>query len=852
MEETWRETAEDFDLALTAEEDEQGTINLRLDYRTDLFEEATATGMLGQLQTLLEGVIANPDRRISELPLLTEAESRQLLVEWNDTARDYPAGLCAHECFERQAEQTPGALALIDGPRQWTYQELDARANQLARSLQKRGLSPEQLVAVRLERSAEWVVAVLGVLKAGGAYLPLDPQLPAERLRFTLEDARVEILLTQQSLRSDLPAELRHVVCLDTDWPEIAACPADRPVRQAGREQLAYVIYTSGSTGRPKGVMIEHRALVNYTQAAIEQYGITSADRVLQFASASFDGHVEEVFPCLTRGGTLLLRNDEMLDCRKFLQRCGEWQLTFVSLPTGFWHELTRAIVADGLAVPATLRLVVIGGEQALPERVAVWFQRVDSRARLMNTYGPTETTVVATAAELGPDDGRENRVPIGRALRNTRVYVLDRGQQPVPVGVPGELHIGGESLARGYLNRPELTEERFVPDPFGKAGARMYKTGDVVRWRNDGRLEFIGRSDQQVKIRGFRIEPGEVEQVLREHPAVADAAVVARERSPGDLHLVAYLTASEDATPVAADVRQFLRSRLPGFMVPTALVVLDRLPITPGGKVDRRALPAPDWSGAGIGSEAEFIAPRTATEQQLAGIWSEVLSIERVGAHDNFFDLGGHSLLAIQVISRINRDLDLGIALRDLFEAATLKALAERVEAARQSGSRASLPPIQPISRDVPVPMSYNQELFWAVSHLQQGSPLYARHPTLRINGPLDVPALERSLNEILRRHELLRTTFAPRGKEVFQVIAPYQPRRIKVVDLSELPAEMREEEVLRYAKAEAERPIDLAQGPLMRLELLKLDAEDHVVLVGMHHVIYDGSSIDVLRESC
>ncbi len=589
---------------------------------------------------------------------------------------------------------------------------------------------------------------------------------------------------------------------------------------------------------------------MNYTQAAIEQYGISSADRVLQFASASFDAHVEEVFPCLSRGGTLVLRNDEMLDCRKFLQCCGEWQLTLVSLPSGFWHELTRAIAADGLVVPATLRLVVIGGEQALPERVAAWFQCVDGRVRLMNTYGPTETTVVATAAELGRQDGLERRVAIGRPLGNTRVYVLDRSRQPVPVGVPGELYIGGESLARGYLNRPELNEERFVIDPFGKAGARMYKTGDVVRWRNDGRLEFIGRTDQQVKIRGFRIEPGEVEQVLREHPAVADAAVVARERSPGDLHLVAYLVASEGGAPVAAELRQFLRSRLPAFMVPTALVVLDRLPINASGKVDRRALPAPDWGKEGMGRENEFIAPRTATEQQLAAIWSEVLNIERLGVHDNFFDLGGHSLLAIQVVSRINRELDLGISLRDLFEAATLEALAERIEVARLAGSRGNLPAVRPVPRGVPLPLSFGQEALWVISQLVEGYSPYVTFPAARIRGPLNVSALERALNEIAQRQESLRTTFTEVEGRPVQVIAAYAPQPLTVVDLSGVPAEEREQEVWRYAEARSLRPIDLSKGPVASVELLRLGADEHVVLIGMHHIIYDGWSMAVLER--
>ena len=449
-----------------------------------------------------------------------------------------------------------------------------------------------------MKRSAELIVGLLGILKAGGAYLPLDPEMPAERLKYILDDSRTDILLTQELLCSDLPAGLQHVVRVDADHDTIARQPAKPPPYEFATHHPAYVIYTSGSTGRPKGVMIEHRALANYTHAAADQYGITSNDRVLQFAAASFDAHVEEVFPTLTREARSYCANDDMLDCRTFLNLCDQWRLTFVTLPTGFWHELTMAIASEGLTAPASLRLLVIGGEAAQPERVATWFQHVGSRVRLLNTYGPTETTVVATAAELSSADGREKRVPIGRPLANMRVYVLDRGRQPVPVGVPGELFIGGRSLARGYLHRPELTDERFVSDPFhAESGARMYKTGDVVRWRSDGRLEFIGRTDHQVKIRGFRIEPGEVEQLLREHPLLADAVVMARERAPGDQQLVAYISTRNGDAPATADLRQFLRDRLPEFMVPAAYVTLGSLPLTASGKVDRRALPAP--SGA-------------------------------------------------------------------------------------------------------------------------------------------------------------------------------------------------------------------------------------------------------------
>ncbi|MGD0900818.1 MAG: condensation domain-containing protein, partial [Thermoguttaceae bacterium] len=414
-----------FELSFTVQE-QHGGLLVSAEYDSHLFRPATIQRMLQHLEILLNAIAADPESAVSRLPLLTESE-RQVLNQWNDTAREHRSDLSVTELFEAQVERTPHAPALIDGPRQWTYRDLDERANRLARCLVARGVGPDRIVAVRLPRSAELVVGLLGVLKAGGAYLPLDPAWPAERLQFTLEDAQVSVIVTEERLRSDLPPGLRHVIRLDADREEIARFPAGPLARQTTTEHLAYVIYTSGSTGRPKGVMIEHRALMNYTEAAAAEYEITAADRVLQFASASFDAHVEEVYPCLTRGGTLVLRNDDMLDGKTFLRMCREWQLTFVTLPTGFWHALIAAIVEEGLAVPATLRLVVIGGEAALPERVATWFDHVDGRVRLLNTYGPTETTVVATAAELGRADGRENRVPIGRPLANYRAYVLDR-----------------------------------------------------------------------------------------------------------------------------------------------------------------------------------------------------------------------------------------------------------------------------------------------------------------------------------------------------------------------------------------------------------------------------------------
>ena len=441
-------------------------------------------------------------------------------------------------------------------------------------------------------------------------------------------------------------------------------------------------------------MLIEHKALVNYTEAAATRYEITATDRVLQFASASFDAHVEEIYPCLTRGGTLLLRNDEMLDCRRFMQLCREWQLTFVSLPTGFWHELTATIAADGLTIPDTLRMLVIGGEPARPDCVAHWFQHVGDRVRLLNTYGPTETTVVATAAELNRADGRRAYVPIGRPLANCRTYVLDGHGQLVPVGVRGELCIGGESLAHGYLNRPELTDKRFVPDPFNeKCGGRIYKTGDVVRWRTDGQLEYLGRTDHQVKIRGFRIELGEIESALRRQANVRSAVVMAQDGPTGGKLLLAYVVADPASRPTSAELRRFLGESLPDYMIPTAFVPLDAIPLNTNGKVDYKALPRPIPQRD---EQSVYVPPRNPDERMLAEIWSDVLHVDDVGVHDNFFHLGGHSLLATQVASRIARRLSVDLPLREMFQSPTVAELAQRVEFWRRSRPKIERAPIK------------------------------------------------------------------------------------------------------------------------------------------------------------
>ena len=535
-----------FDLTLSMENTASGLVGV-WEYNADLFNETTIAQMVRYFQTLLEAIAANPNQPISELPLLTEQERCQLLVEWNNTGAKYPQDKCIHQLFEEQVEQSPDAVAVVFEGEQLTYGELNAKANQLAHYLQSLGVKPEVLVGICVERSVGMVIGLLGILKAGGAYVPLDPNYPSERLAFMLEDSSVPVLLAQEKLVEKLPPNSARVVCLDSDWEEIAAYSEENSSSGVKPENLAYVIYTSGSTGQPKGILIQHRSLVNYTTVASAEYGIRERDRILQFSSISFDVSAEEIYTSLTSGATLVLRTDSMLDSIEgFLQKCKNWEITVMALPTAYWHELTAFLTQETVLLPPSLRLIIIGGEKALPERLKTWLECVEQPVRLVNNYGPTEATVGATIYDLSVADTTLKELPIGRPLGNVQTYILDGNEQPVPIGVPGELHIGGAGLARGYLNRPDLTDERFIRNPFSDyPTSRLYKTGDLVRYLSDGNIEYLGRIDDQVKIRGFRIELGEIEAVLAKHPNVRSVTAIDREYAPGNKRLVAYLVSN-------------------------------------------------------------------------------------------------------------------------------------------------------------------------------------------------------------------------------------------------------------------------------------------------------------------
>ncbi|WP_375773024.1 amino acid adenylation domain-containing protein [Archangium gephyra] len=807
-----------------------------LEYNTALFEASTIARMAGHLRTLLEGVVADAGQRVRELPLMDEAERAQVLVEWNGRRAGYPPNTCAHHLIEATAARTPDAVAVAFEDRQLTYRELNQRANQLAHHLRSLGVGPEAPVGVCLERSLEMVVGLLGVLKAGGAYVALDPSYPQERLAFMMDEVRMPVLVTSRALADGLPSRGERRVLLDAEAGVLALQPLDNPVTGVGVDNLAYVIFTSGSTGKPKGTLLTHRGLCNTALAAVDTRGLHPGSRVLQYGSLGFDASVADIFPTLVVGGCVVVAPRESLlpgaplDALLKKQRVTLW-------------AMTPSVLAQQEAgeYPA-LETVVSGGEACTPELVAKW----RPGRRFINEYGPTEVTVFATSNA----DVDASRPALGRPLPNGRVYVLDRWLRPVPVGVTGELYVGGPGVARGYLEQPELTAERFLPDPFGgEPGARMYRTGDLGRWLSGGTLEFLGRSDSQVKLRGFRIELGEVEAALVGHAEVKEAVVVVREDVPGGKRLVAYVVPAFPTTGPGLNpeaLRAWLKQRLPEYMVPSAFLCLESFPLTPSGKVDRQALPAPDLETVGT----QYVAPRTALEEVVAGIWAPLLGLRRVGVHDNFFELGGHSLLATQVTSRLREVLKVELPVRALFEAPTVAELAGRLGAMSEGTQEFRPPPLVPVPREGELPLSFPQQRLWFLDQFNPQSALYNLPLVLRLEGELHVAALERAFQALVHRHEALRTTFRQGGQGVVQIISAPVELALPVVDLRELPEGMREEEARRLANEAVLGPFDLKAGPLLRVTLLRTGEAEHVLVLAMHHIVSDGWSMGVLAR--
>ena len=857
-----------FDLTLYVSE-QNGQLYCVWEYATSLFTEQTIQRMGEHFEVLLRGIVEDPERPVSRLPLLSEAERQRILVEWNATQAPYPQDKCVHKLFEAQVAKTPDAVAVIFEEEEVSYGELNARANRLAHRLRKLGVGPEVLAGLFVERSVEMVVGLLAILKAGGAYVPLDPEYPMERLAFMAEDAALDVLLCHRATRKRVPECAARILDMDTQAKAIAGESPEDPEQLGGPDNLAYVIYTSGSTGRPKGVMVEHENLCHSTLARQTYYEETELEAFLLLSPVGFDSSVAGIFWSLTQGAKLVLP-EKQFDVGILAKLITEHRVTHLLCVPLLYSALLSQF--DN-SISANLRAAIIAGESSSQDLLGQHYVRLPT-TKLFNEYGPTEATVWSSVHCF---KGAEDQSGcIGRPIPNTEIYILDANLQPLPIGVAGELYVGGAGVARGYLNRPGLTAERFIPDPFsidtigGGTGARIYRTGDSCRWLPDGNIEYLGRIDSQVKIRGFRIECGEVENALLSHPDVREAAVDARGEGV-DKQLVAWVYAVHDndaddvgatgrspvqdgRSPLRDELRTYLRGMLPDWMIPSVFVFLDALPLTPSGKIDRRALPAPEASDS---PGTEYVAPLSPTEELLAQLWSVVLKREPIGRFDNFFDLGGHSLLAMQLISRIRDSFQVELPVRAIFEQPELSALAQIIKSS--SGLSPQLPPIEPQPADALRPLSFAQQRLWFLDRFEtDGTAAYNIPAAVRFEGTLDVDALQSSLQWMVERHESLRMAFPARDGKIGVIVLPAADFEFPVRDLRSLsPAE---QQLQQRIDEHATRSFDLARGPLFRVEILQLAKEDgqaedgqavHVLLINMHHIISDGWSIGVfVRE--
>ncbi|MGG3494414.1 amino acid adenylation domain-containing protein [Peribacillus simplex] len=817
-------------------------LTLKLMYDRHHFDEETIHRIQGHLSQTLIQMTKSSDPNLSEITYLTMEERTQLLEKWNDTQVEYSCESMIHALFERQVEKTPEAIAVMYENEQLTYRELNERANQLAHYLQKQGVGPESLVGVYMDRSPQMMIGLLGILKSGGAYVPLDPTYPEKRLRYILEDARIEVLVTQERLEKIGISEQIEIICMDQDRIAIEQEEPTACTSSVTGKNLAYVMYTSGSTGKPKGVMIEHHSVINYLEWMQHQYPLSERDVVLQKTPISFDVSVWELFWGISVGA-----------CVSFLPPGGEKDPSIMAEVIENHRVTIVQFVPSMLSVfidhfnqielkrkCSSVRHVFSGGEELSPGLVRRFQQHWDEsgQVKLTNFYGPTEATIYVNAYDC---QSNQEFVSIGNPIQNIQLYVFDQNQRLQSVGIEGELYIGGAGLARGYLNRPDLTAERFVPHPF-QFGERLYRTGDLVRYLTDGNLKFIGRMDHQVKVRGFRIELGEIEATLERHTSIKEAVVIIREDRPGDQRLVAYVISDGNIQKW----REYLQNQLPNHMVPAHLVELDYFPLTPNGKIDRKALPEPEGQPMG----AFNVLPRTPSEELIAAVWSQVLGIENIGNQDSFFERGGHSLLATQIVSRLQEAFQIKIPLRELFKYDTVEALAKRLDQLCKGDKKREIPPLVPMAREESIPLSYAQKRLWFIDQLTPNSAMYNIHAACRLTGKWSLEALETGWNQLIERHESLRTVIQEREGQPIQQIQSHVFRPLPQMDLTILSLEDREREMKRFIQNEAEEPFHLGQGPLIRTRILKMDKEEWILLCTMHHIISDGWSMGILLE--
>ena len=842
-----------FDLTLELFEREGG-FQGGLSFSTDLFLPATIDRMVEQFETLVATAVRQPEKKISELPLLDPDQRQQMLVAWNDTALSYDRTRLAHHLFEEQAHTRPDADGVVLDDRRWTYGQLNARANLLAQCLQQQGVGPETRVGVCLERSPELLMTVLGIMKAGGAYVPLDPAYTrdaSDRIQYILEDAKVSLVVTDAALSPTLElGDVRRLV-LDTDLPAENDAGAGNIDGHATADSLAYILYTSGSTGWPKGVQVTQGNLLNAYIGWKHVYRLdTDIHAHLQMASFAFDVFGGDMVRALCSGGKLVIcRKEILLDAPRLCDLIRHEAVEAAEFVPIVFRNLVQYLEETHQSLDC-MKLGITGSDAWLVADHRRARRVFGPQVRLLNTYGLTETTIDSSYFEGDVNAMADGALtPIGRPFPNVQLYVLDQRMEPLPVGVPGELYIGGDGVSRGYVD-PVLSAQRFIADPFSsKLDAKLCRTGDRALRRTDGQIEFLGRADNQVKIRGFRVEPGEVEQLLRKHPSLAEAAVAARPRTAGDLQLVAYVVGAADAAPDVAELRKYLAQQLPDYMVPTMFVALAALPTTNSGKIDRKALPEPDWSQAV--ARVEYVAPRTEIERQLAAIWSELLKIERVGVEDNFFDLGGNSLLALRLVARLRGEFSVDLPLVTLFTSPQLGRLAEQIVELQSKGPASLMLPIPPQPRNGPSPISYPQERYWELYRRLPDDTMSNIHAAFSVTGEIDLDVLQKAVDEVVRRHESLRTSFIEGGDgQPLQIVAPELPFVLPIDDLSGLPADQQEEQIDIRSRKQGTECFDLGRAPLFRLRLLQLGKDRHVFLATMHHIISDGWSIHVLFQ--
>jgi amino acid adenylation domain-containing protein len=840
------------DLAIAITETSNGLV-VSWQYDAALFSEEKIQRALNQYVYLLEQLVAQPQHKLSELSLLNQLERDLMLNHWNFMQQGSPY-TSIMQWFDAQVTNTPDTVALVCGQQYLSYAKLEELANRISHRLQRLGIGPDTRVGLCLERSLELPVGLFGILKAGGAYVPLDPSYPRERLAFVVENAQIEVLLTQRNLSNHLSLSYIRVIYLDNEWMNLTTEPITSSDRAISAENIAYVIYTSGSTGQPKGVMVTHSNVNHYVYALASTLHITSHDIYLHTASFSFSSSVRQLLVPLSQGATVVLASSEQISdpflLFTFIQ---QQQISVLDLVPSYWYSCVQALLTLEDTTREKLldnhvRLLLTASEPLLPSLPLLWKQKLAHPSALTNMFGQTETTgIVATYALETYQPGQETSVPIGHPIDSCQIYLLDIFGQPTPVGVQGEVHVGGYDLARGYLGNPELTAERFIPHPFSsEPGNRLYRTGDLARYRSDGTIEFLGRADAQVKVRGYRIELAEIEAALCQHPTIQASIVLAWENVPGEKQLVAYVVVHQGQKLSDRELRIYLQKYLPSYMIPSAFVSLDALPLTPNGKVDRQALPNPEETlNAERGASEEARAP---IEELLVGIWSEVLGRKQIGIYDNFFALGGHSLLATQLVARVRATLEVEIGVRVLFEAPTVAELAQRIEQVVGKKEGRVMPPLGVMERSAEIPLSFAQQRLWFLEQLALGGTAYLVPRVYRLGDELDVRSLEVGIEALIHRHESLRTTFSERAGRPVQIIHAAAPHRLPVIDLQWIDHEGREREERRLTTQEAGQPCDLSRGPLLRTHLLRLQRDGHVLLLTLHHIITDGWSNRVM----